>query len=74
MLELEIGFVDGGEINSDKPFLQFNVKKNYMQRVNLNNLEEHLTRNVEYWTLLASTVIIYCYHNVNFQLHISIFE
>ena len=27
MLELELGFVDGGELNFDKSFLQFNIKK-----------------------------------------------
>ena len=28
MSELEIGLVDGGEMNFDQSFLQFNVKKN----------------------------------------------
>ena len=27
MPELEIGLVDGGDLNFDKSFLQFNVKK-----------------------------------------------
>ena len=27
MLELELGLVDGGELNFDQSFLQFNVKK-----------------------------------------------
>ena len=27
MSELGIGLVDGGELNFDQPFLQFNVKK-----------------------------------------------
>ena len=39
---------DGGELNFDQPFLQFNVKEKYIRRVLLN-----LTLNVAYQTLLA---------------------
>ena len=35
MLELEIRPVDEGELNFNKSFLQFNVKKKYMQRAAL---------------------------------------
>ena len=38
MLELELGLVDGGELNFDKSFLQFNIKKIIMRRV---TLQEH---------------------------------
>ena len=49
MPELEIGLFEGGELNFDQSFLQFNVKKNiYMQIVHLD-----LTLNAEYYTLLA---------------------
>ena len=30
MPELVIGFIDGGEFNSDQSFLQFNTKKKYI--------------------------------------------
>ena len=44
MPELDIGVVDGGELNFDQSFLQFNVKKKiYMRRVLLD-----LTLNAEY--------------------------
>ena len=43
MPQLEIGLVDGCELNFDQSFLQFNAKKKYMQRVLLN-----LNLNVEY--------------------------
>ena len=35
MFEAEIGLIDGDEWNFDKSFLHFNVRKKYMQRVNL---------------------------------------
>ena len=31
MLELDLGLVDGGELNSHQSFLQFNIKKKYMR-------------------------------------------
>ena len=33
MPEIETGLLDGGELNFDQYFLQFNVTKKYMQRV-----------------------------------------
>ena len=33
MPELDIGLLDGGELNFEQSFLQFNVKKKNMQRV-----------------------------------------
>ena len=33
MPDFEIGLVDGGKLNFDQSFLQFNMKKNYMRRV-----------------------------------------
>ena len=42
MPELEIGLVDGGELNFNQSFLKFNVKKKYRQRVILD-----LTLNAE---------------------------
>ena len=30
MSELETGLIDRGELNLEKPFLQFNVKKKYV--------------------------------------------
>ena len=33
MHELEIRFVDGGELNFNQSFLQFNVKKKHRRRV-----------------------------------------
>ena len=38
MPKLEKGLVDGGELNFDKSFLQFNIKKIIMGRV---TLQEH---------------------------------
>ena len=38
MPELEIGLVDGGDLNFDKSFLQFNVKKKKYLRIVLLNL------------------------------------
>ena len=35
MFELEIRLIDGDELNFDKSFLHFNVRKKYMERVNL---------------------------------------
>ena len=35
MFELEIELIDGGELNFDKSFLHFNVKKKYMPRITL---------------------------------------
>ena len=43
MPELDIRVTDGGELNFDQPFLQFNVKEKYIRRVFLN-----LTLNVAY--------------------------
>ena len=43
MPELEIGLVDGGELNFNQYFLKFNVKKKYSRRVILD-----LTLNAEY--------------------------
>ena len=48
MAELEIGFADGGELNFNQFFLQFNVKKKYRRRVHLD-----LTLNTEYQNLLT---------------------
>ena len=43
MSKLEIRLVDGGELNFNQSFLQFNVKKKYRRRVLLD-----LTLNAEY--------------------------
>ena len=42
--ELEIGFVDGGELNFNQSFLQFNVKKKKYRRGDFLDL----TLNAEY--------------------------
>ena len=39
--EFEIALTDGGELNFGKSFLDFNVKKKYMQKITL-------TVNIEY--------------------------
>ena len=43
MPELEIGLVDGDELNFNQSFLKFNVRKKYRRRVILD-----LTLNAEY--------------------------
>ena len=46
--DFEIAFTDGGELNFDKSFLRFNVKKKLYPKATLN-----VTVNIEYQTLLA---------------------
>ena len=41
--DFEIAFTDGGELNFDKSFLRFNVKKKLYQKATLN-----VTVNIEY--------------------------
>ena len=40
MPEFDIGLADGGELNFDKSFLQFNLKKKYMGKVILPKLSK----------------------------------
>ena len=56
MFELETGLIDrGSKLNCDKSFLHFNVKKKYMQRV---NLKEQSQSDCKYWILETASLNI----------------
>ena len=65
--EIEIPHTDEEELNFDKYFLHFNLKKKIYAKATFN-----LTQNIEY-TTLAETVI-HSYNNANSYLDFIIFK
>ena len=62
MPELEIGLVDGGELNFNQSFLKFDVNKKIQAK-------SYSWFDFKYWKLdTASLSRIYCYNNANFTI------
>ena len=61
MPELDIGLVDGGELNFDQSFLEFNIKK----KIHAKSSSRFDFKN---WILETAILSSYCYNNTNFTI------
>ena len=62
MPELEIGLVDGGELNFNQSFLKFNVKKKIQ-------VKSYSRFDFKCWILDTTSLSrIYCYNNANLTI------